>query len=200
LPIVYNAPAFDIRYPNSRLDGSQVALDTCPVFCGKIGAVPSAAARFFAPSDPGGLNGVRKEHIRATSSWYKGPPRYDCILVHTGEKPGPGGLSVARVLMFFKFTFNGEEHSAAIVRWYSFIGETFDDVMGMWMVQPTDEDDGSPCLAIISAKSIYRACHLIPIFNSTPIPLEITADNSLDLFTAFYLNKFADHHSFETLS
>ncbi|KIJ09954.1 hypothetical protein PAXINDRAFT_86717, partial [Paxillus involutus ATCC 200175] len=74
-------------------------------------------------------------------------------------------------------------------------------VTGLWMVHPSFEDDESCESSVIHLDSIFCAVHLLPIFgNSNPIHPAVTFDNSLDAFKGYYVNKFADHHSFEILS
>jgi len=41
----------------------------------------SAVAKFYAPSDILGIHGMRKERIRATPKWRKGPGRFDTVLI-----------------------------------------------------------------------------------------------------------------------
>ena len=56
-------------------------------------------------------------------------------------------------------------------------------------------------MSVIHVDSIVRAAHLLPVFkNETLIPREINFTNTLNVFKAFYLNKYIDYHSFETLS
>ena len=70
----------------------------------------------------------------------------------------------------------------------------------MWMVQPDIADDGSCIMDIIHLDTVYHAAHLLPSFGDDFIPKGITAENSLDLFIAFYVNKFIDHHAFNIAS
>ncbi|KAJ7899505.1 hypothetical protein B0H14DRAFT_2278305, partial [Mycena olivaceomarginata] len=71
----------------------------------------SARAVFYAPSDVSGIGGMHHERIRATKSWYRGPPRYDCVfLEHDKDLAGFRGLHAARVRMFFRFKFRGIDY------------------------------------------------------------------------------------------
>ncbi|KAG1730650.1 uncharacterized protein EDB91DRAFT_1239049 [Suillus paluster] len=63
-----------------------------------------------------------------------------------------------------------------------------DDDTGMWMVQPAHHANNAPHIAIIHVDSIYRTAHLIPHYQT------------YDSFCRFYINKYADHHSFEIAS
>lgn len=164
---------------------------------GKIAVYPSALAMFYAPSDLSGIGGMRRERIRAVSSWRKGPPRYDCMFISTDpDAEGMRGLDVARARIFFSFRAGGKKYPCALVQWYSCVGEEPDEETGMWVVQPDVNDDGSPVLAVIHLDSIVRAAHLIGAYGENFVNKTITFDTSLDAFHSYYVNKFADHHSF----
>jgi len=53
---------------------------------------------------------------------------------------------------------------------------------------------------IIHLDSVVRAAHLLGVCGESFVPRDLTCDNSLDRFNSFYVNKFADHHSFEIAS
>ena len=80
----------------------------------------SAIANYHAPSDPSGIHGMHREHIRATPSWRQGPARYDCAFVNSKpELDSMHGLSVVHVLLFFSFVFDGVKVYLACTRiWY----------------------------------------------------------------------------------
>ena len=69
------------------------------------------------------------------------------------------------------------------------------------MVKLDTDDASDPHLFIIHLESIYRAVHLLPAHQSSAfIDHTITMHTSLDKFQLFYINRFADHQSFEVLS
>ena len=146
---------------------------------------------------------MRREHIRATS-WRKGQARYDTVLVNSNPEVGgvhASGFEVARVFLFFSFQHEDKEYPCALIRWYSHVGFEPDEDTGLWMVEPDTDDFGDPHLAIIHVDSIYRAVHLLPAHqNSTFVERTVTMHSSLDIFQLFYINRFADHQSFEVLS
>ena len=166
----------------------------------KMSVVSSASSVYFAPSDRSGITGCKRELMRATPSWRKSSPRYDTILVRTGLAPGPHGLSVARLCLLFSFKMNGVRHEVALVEWFSYIGESPDDDTGMWVVEREMRDDDSPLMDFIDIGTILRSCHLLPVYGKEMISSHITHETSLDAFRAYYVNKFADHHSFEILT
>jgi hypothetical protein len=127
-------------------------------------------------------------------------PRYDTILVRTGLSPGPHGLSVAQLRLLFSFTIGGTHREVALVEWFSYIGNSPDEDTGMWMVEREKKDDGSPLMDFICIDTILRSCHLLPVFGGELISPDITDATSLSDFHVYYVNKYADHHSFELLS
>ena len=56
-------------------------------FTGRIKVFHSTGATFVSPSDPHGIGCVRRELIRATPSWYRGPAHYNTVFVNTISKP-----------------------------------------------------------------------------------------------------------------
>jgi hypothetical protein len=64
-------------------------------------------------------------------------------------------------------------------------------------VQPAVDNSGEPELSVIPISTIYHAAHLLPVFGEMPVPRELKFSDSLDVFQSFYINKFADHHTFE---
>jgi hypothetical protein len=192
---------YDQIYPDNVLSSSEVPLAACPYFAGKIHVRNSAVATFYAPSDPSGSGGMRREQIRAVPSWRKGPPRYDCVLL--SEDPdiaGMPGMSVVRVLLFFSFSFSGKTYPCALVHWYTKFGNGPDRDTGQWIVQPEFDPAGDPVVSIIHLDCVIRAAHLIGIFGENFVPKDLRFHQTLDAFNAFYVNKFIDHHAFDLLT
>jgi len=160
----------------------------------------SAVATFRAPSDPSGVTGMHREHIRATPSW-RNAPRFDCVLVSVDpDLQGMIGLEVARIQAFFSFVHEQRRYQCALIHWFSRIGTGPDADTGMWLVEP-DYEDGEPNLAIIHVDTIFRAAHLLPAHRSNQFVARhvITMHNSLDRYDQFYVNRFVDYHAFEVL-
>ncbi|KAF7354560.1 hypothetical protein MSAN_01369100 [Mycena sanguinolenta] len=171
-------------------------LDDCPAFEGRIDVHHSAVARFYAPSDLGGAGGMYRERIRSTPSWY-GHARRDTVLIDIGG-PVMKGLVVGRVLHFLSFVFGDREYQCALVHWFVPVGDAPDPDTGMWVVEP-EITAGSPSLEIINIKAITRACHLIGVYGTAPLPEDFNYAQSLDAFNTYFVNKYADHHMFELL-
>jgi hypothetical protein len=192
---------YDQLYPDSTIPSEDVLEDSYPEVEEKIHVVNSAVATFRAPSDLSNIHGMRREHIQATSSWRWGPARYDCVLINSHpDLEGAQGFEIGRVFLFFSFKHHDKVYSCALIHWFSFLGAEPDEDTGMWMVEPEFQETGQPHLAVISTDSIYRAVHLIPAYRTAEhVKRTITMHSSLDTFPFFYVNKFADHHAFETL-
>jgi hypothetical protein len=187
------------RHPES--DPDDMSPDELPGFYEKISLHPSAVATFYAPSDISGIGGMRRERIRAVPKWRKTGSRYDCVFVNTDpSSDGMRGLDVARVRQFFSFQSEGIVYPCALVQWFSRVGDKPDEDTGMWIVEPDFKPDGSRCMDIIHLDSVVRAAHLLGVCGQDFVPHNLSCHNSLDAFALFYVNKFADHHSFEIAS
>jgi hypothetical protein len=139
-----------------------------------------------------------RERIRAVRAWRGGAPRYDCIFVEQDpEQRGFRGLHAARVLAFMSLKKSGIHYPCALVTWFSAIGDEPCQDVGMWMVEPDLDADGNREMSIIHLDTVLRAAHLIPVYGDDPVPRHFKYYRSLDLFAAFYVNKYADHHSHE---
>ncbi len=165
-----------------------------------VSVVSSATSIYFAPSDQCGITEVKRELMCATPSWRKNSPHYDTVLVRMGLLPGPHGLLVAQLHFFFSFSIAGTRHKVALVEWFTYIGNSPDEDTGMWVVEREKWDNGLPLIDFIYIHMILWNCHLIPMYRSEVLSRNITHVTSLDVFQAYYINKFADHHSFKLLS
>ena len=111
------------------------------------------------------------------------------------------GLEVARVRLFFLFALGEETFECALVHEFCKTFTDPDPDNGLWVFEPDYDGDGDRIMSVVHINSIVRAAHLLPIFRGeTPIPTEINFTNTLDVFQAFYLNKYIDYHAFEILS
>ena len=181
-----------------------VAISTFPTFNKKISLHTSASLIFFAPSDPCGIRGLRQEQIRSTWQWRQGSPRQDTVLVNTGNGGNTqlpmSGFVVARVLLFFSFIYGGNNYPVALVWWYILTDDSGhrDKATGMWLVEREYRGE-EPLLEVVHVDTILRAVHLLPYFGRERVSQGITQDNSLDKYPMFYVNRYADHHSFKIL-
>jgi len=185
---------------NPEDDRTDIPLPLCPEFDSDISVFHSATSTFHAPSDPSGIRGMRREVIRSTPSWRNKEPRRDCVFVERdAEALGMQGLDVVCVLAFMSFVADGVHYPSTLVQWFTHVREEPDQLTGMWMVQAEQSADGSPVVSVIHTECILCGAHLIPIFGQDFIPPGLHFSHSLDAFSAFYVNRFIDHHAFEIL-
>lgn len=188
---------FEQLYPDMSTS-SDLPLPELPAFHEPVTIHPSVLATFYAPSDICGTGGMRRERIRAISSWRKGPARFDTIFVCTDPAAeGMRGLDVARVRLFFSFQISKTVYPCALIHWFSRVGDSADEDTGMWVVKPDLDVDGLPRASVIHLDTILRAAHLIGVYGKHFLPEKLSFTQSLDIFRAYYVNKFIDHHAFE---
>ncbi|KAJ6529976.1 hypothetical protein B0H10DRAFT_2273658 [Mycena sp. CBHHK59/15] len=139
---------FEQLNPQATHVSAQIPLAQCPEFSERVFMYNSARAVFYAPSDVSGIGGMHHEHIRAVNSWYRGPPRYDCVFIeHDPNAPGFRGLHAARVRLLFRFKFRGVDYPCALVHWFSAVGED--------PCTDTDFHGREPGLAVVHIDSFY---------------------------------------------
>ncbi|KAI6096588.1 hypothetical protein F5141DRAFT_1220658 [Pisolithus sp. B1] len=182
-------------------DNCDSDLPEWPTYGNKITVVNAAAALFYAPSDISGIGGMWREYIRSCHSWQNGAPRYDCAFVNTDSGlKGMYGLDIVRILAFFSFVSQSKRYPCAVVQWFDRVGDKPDTDTGMWIVRPAFTAQRRPSIGIIHVDTLYRAAHLIPLYATRPVSRNLKPHHSYDSFTAFYINKFIDHHAFSLLS
>ncbi|EPQ59998.1 hypothetical protein GLOTRDRAFT_101899 [Gloeophyllum trabeum ATCC 11539] len=182
---------------NLRTSGSPVTLDDLEGIQ-SLSTFHSAVSVYYAPSDPCGAGGMHKERIRASPSWRKGHPRYDCAFVQsdTGLE-GFAGLQAVRIRLFFSFKFRGVTYPCALVNWFSPVMDFPDPETGMWIVTPVLDNRRRPIVSVIHLNCVVRGAHLIGVTGKKNLPVGFHFSDSLDAFQSFYVNKYADHHAFE---
>ncbi|KAI6095452.1 hypothetical protein F5141DRAFT_1191309 [Pisolithus sp. B1] len=164
-------------HPNDLCELPVVPLTQLPHYDSQVRVFNSASSRFYTPSDLSGVDGMCTEYICACLMWRnEGLCNNSC----------------------FSFNYKGVTYPCAVVHWFDTIGNEPDNDMGMWMVWPAHLANNSPFFNIIHLNTIYCTAHLIPIYGTHFISLDIKSFNSYDAFHAFYVNKYADHHAFET--
>ncbi|KAI5981186.1 hypothetical protein EDD15DRAFT_2184443, partial [Pisolithus albus] len=127
--------------------------------------------------------------------------RYDCAFVNTDSGlKGMYGLDIVHILAFFSFVSQSKCYPCAVVRWFDRVGDKPDTDTGMWIVRLAFTAQRRPSIGIIHVDTLYRAAHLIPLYATRPVSRNLKPHHSYDSFTAFYINKFIDHHAFSLLS
>ncbi|KAJ3999966.1 hypothetical protein F5050DRAFT_1563996 [Lentinula boryana] len=181
-------------------DAQAVDISDCPEILSKINVYHSAVAMFYAPSDNSGIHGMHRERIHSTPLWYGHPRRDTVAIVIDDTIPGFRGMSAARVLLLFSFIHMGSKYPCALVHWYNTYGQSRNAKTDMLSVRPSflDTRQYHPHLAVVHLDTLLRGIHLMPMYGSQPLPrYDMNHYNSLDIFSAFYVNRFADYHSNE---
>lgn len=55
--------------------------------------------------------------------------------------------------------------------------------------------NGAHLCGVISVETIVHATHLIPAYGPNFLPSQYDANDALDIFAAYYVNKYVDHHA-----
>jgi hypothetical protein len=141
---------------------------------------------------------MRRETIRSTPSWRGQGQRRDCVFAVVDEgAEGFRALAALRVKLFFSFRYQGTDFPCALVEWFSPAFGGPDPDTGMWVVRPDANEDGLRDTTVIHIDTIFRLAHLIPVYGDSTIPPDFHFSYSLDVFDAFFVNKYIDHHSHE---
>jgi hypothetical protein len=194
LPELTRRFLYDQLHPGSLHTFEEVSTSHRYMPYGRVNVFSSAISVFWAPSDPSGVGGMRQERIRASLSWQKGPPRYDCMFVSKDPSlPGFRGLHVVRTMLFFSFVHNNVTYPCALVQWFLPIGNEPDETTGMYVVEPELDGNGARTMSVIHMDSVLRAAHLVPCYGNDFLPSGFHFTDSLDAFRAYYVNKFIDH-------
>ncbi|KAJ6487526.1 hypothetical protein DFH09DRAFT_1339396 [Mycena vulgaris] len=123
--------------PDSAIPSPHVPLDSCPYFDGRISVFLSAGARFYAPNDLCGADGMSRERIRDNCNWHRQCPRCDTVfVVMDSDLPGMPGMAICRVLFFFSFTYSDSQYPCTLVHWHKHVENGPDDDTGMRLVAP----------------------------------------------------------------
>ena len=205
LPFLISQFIFQQLNPDCDIPEDPALLPPCSPH---IHVYHSTVTMFYAPSDPHGMAGMHHKHIQATPSWWKSPPRYDCVYV--GSDPtelGFRSLLVAHVCLFFSFRLcipsidpdALQDMSCALVEWFLAVDDEPDEETGLWVVEPDLDVDGACVLDVIDARTIFFSVHLIPVFGGQPIPPYMKSSDALDSYRAYYVNRYTDHHAHEEI-
>ena len=110
------------------------------------------------------------------------------------------GLDIARVHLFFSFEVGDELFSCALVHHFRKSFSDPDPDNGMWVVEPEFDGNGYRLMSVVHVDSVVHGAHLLPVFTAdVAIPRNINFSQTLDIFEAFYVNKYIDYHAFETV-
>ncbi len=82
-----------------------------------------------------------------------------------------------------------------LVEWFSIHGDQFAEDTGLWIVTLDFTPSGDSLRGVVSFNSVVCGAHLILVYGSQFLPSRFDPDYTLDAFVAYFVNKFADHHS-----
>ncbi|KIJ19303.1 hypothetical protein PAXINDRAFT_69166, partial [Paxillus involutus ATCC 200175] len=139
------------------------------------------------------------ELIRSNPAWLKAYPCFDTVLIQNGDNDKPmGGMVVGRVIQFISFVHDDVRYPCALVEWFVHSSDVPDPLMGMWVVEP-EVHNGQQTVGLIHTDCIVHACHLIGRYGSDRLPSDFNFTFSLDALKSFYVNKYADYHTHESI-
>ena len=147
---------YDQLYPNAEVPSNQVELNLCPQFGSNLKVYNSATATYYTSGDQSGVGGMHHDIIHCTLSWQGGPARKDTVFVKNGGAEGEGlrGLLVARVCLLFLFPYKLKKYQCALVEWFLLVADEPDDVTGMWIVAPEEDQQDHQVRAVIGLDTI----------------------------------------------
>jgi len=108
------------------------------------------------------------------------------------------GMTIGRVLLFFSFWYEEVHYPCAFVNWLTLRGDQPDPDTGMWVVEPEYGPNGKTS-AVVHLGSIARSVHLLPVYGNNRVPDDFHFSYSLDVYRAFFVNHYSDHHIHEFL-
>ncbi|PBK81654.1 hypothetical protein ARMGADRAFT_1048787 [Armillaria gallica] len=165
-----------------------IFLEDCLEIMSHVYVYHSTITSFYAPSDISG----------STPSWHRCPRRDCAFVVENDTAKGFDSMSVVRILLLFSFTHEDITYPCALVRWFKQHGRHPDKKTGLWVVKPKTVH-GNPVISIVHLDTIFHGTHLLPVYGSHPVSHKFDYAYTLDCFRAFYVNKYADHHTNEII-
>ncbi|KAI9572241.1 hypothetical protein HD554DRAFT_2203035 [Boletus coccyginus] len=191
---------YHTKNPDDSRDLADIPLAECPWYDGKVKVFNSTSTTFYTPSDISGIYGMKCKIIHCSPSWRNRPARQDCAFVTTDPTlPGMRELDVVRIFAFFSFVHLESYYPCAVICWFVRRNEPDEDT-GMWIIRPGFNLHCQHDISIIHLDTMYHTAHLIPIYCGQEVPLDLQPDQSYDKFHAYYINKYADHHTFKIAS
>ncbi|PBK85227.1 hypothetical protein ARMGADRAFT_1048097 [Armillaria gallica] len=181
LPSLMHRFLYDQLHGDMDLTSEAISLEDFPEIMSHIYVYHSAIASFYAPSDISGVRGMRCEQIRSTPSWHRCPCQDCAFVVEDDAAKGFSGMSVVCILLLFSFVHDDITYPCALQ-----------------VVKP-ETAHGNPVISVVHLDTILHGVHLLPVYGSHPIPHKFDYAYTLDCFRAFYVNKYADHHTNEII-
>ncbi len=70
----------------------------------------------------------------------------------------------------------------------------------MWKVCPEQDENGQHLVQVIHLNTIICGAHLLPCYSEGFLPEEMTHNDALDAWDAYFVNQFIDYHAHELLT
>ena len=68
----------------------------------------------------------------------------------------------------------------------------------MWVVKPNiNPEDRTHFASVIHLNTIFHTTHLLPVYGDELVATYLSFTQSLDVFNAYYVNKYISHHAFK---
>ena len=106
------------------------------------------------------------------------------------------GLNVVQVQLFFSLVYDDVLYPLALMDWFKRGG--CDPLTELWVVHP----DVSYRLwdrTVLHLDLFLHGMPLIPVYENHALPLDLQSTDSLNVFKAYYVNKYINHHAHEII-
>jgi len=155
----------------------------------------------LCPSDLCGAGRMYHKWIHSTPKWHGEHPRYDTVFIETNpELSGMQGMAIGHVFLFFSLTFWDVLYPCTLIHWHSLVRDGPDKDTRLWVVKLEFKCNSHCNLAVVHLESIAQGAHLIGVYSSAFLPEGFHFSYSLDVFHAYFVNCYADHHTHKFLT
>ncbi len=150
------------------------------------------------------MGGMYWETIHANPN-SSGSSRFDTVFVSIGcDENVMGGLLVAQVWLLFSYfdSYCREDVPCALVTWFIHPDDDpkCNEDTDMWRVCPEQDENGQHLVQVIHLTTILRGAHLLPCYGEGFLPEEMTHNDALDAWDAYFVNQFIDYHAHKLLT
>lgn len=134
------------------------------------------------------------ERIHSNPLWQGQYEWRDIVFVETNaDLPGMRGMVIAQVLLFFSIKFHNKYLPCVLVHWLVSQDVESDAKTGLWLVK-LEFEGNQHTLAVIYLNTVARGAHLLPVYGSSFLPEDFHFSQLLDVFRAFFVNSYINHH------
>ena len=88
-----------------------------------------------------------------------------------------------------------------LVYWFCHAMDTPSDVTSMYVVKPEYLPNGQPTIAVVHLDTLFRVAHLLPVYSKhQALSKHQHYEETLDLFSEFYVNRYINYHAFKVVT